>query len=81
MITGGGLPSEISMFLENTNFEAIDVSSIENNQRINTSSDCDTIPVFPSRMWGAMSTLGFVSRSTYNSQLQYLFRVFEHFNV
>ena len=68
MITGGGLPLETSDFLENSNFEAIDISSMINEQyqgfsssMINITSDCDLIPPFPNRMWGAVSTLGLVS--------------------
>ena len=69
MITGGGLPLETSDFLENSNFEAIDISSMINeqyqgfssNMTINITSACDLIPPFPTRMWGAVSTLGLVS--------------------
>ena len=64
MITGGGLP------LETSNFEAIDISSMINeqyqgfssNMMINVTSDCDLIPPFPNRMWGAVSILGLVSK-------------------
>ena len=69
LITGGGLPLETSDFLENSNFEAIDISSMINeqyqgfssNMTINITSACDLIPPFPTRMWGAVSTLGLVS--------------------
>ena len=70
LITGGGLPLETSDFLENSNFEAIDISSMINEQHqrfnsnmtINVTSACDLIPPFPNRMWGAVSILGLVSK-------------------
>ena len=69
LITGGGLPLETSVFLENSNFEAIDISSMINIQNevfstniTNFTLDCDLIPPFPTRMWGAVSTLGLVQK-------------------
>ena len=77
LITGGGLPLETSDFLENSNFEAIDISSMINEQyqgfssnMINITSDCDLIPPFPNRMWGAVSTLGLVS--TFSDSMVFL---------
>ena len=77
LITGGGLPLETSDFLENSNFEAIDISSLLNEQyqefsssMINVTSDCDLIPPFPNRMWGAVSTLGLVS--TFSASMVFL---------
>ena len=57
LITGGGLPPKTSPLLDNSNFEVVDVDSLMNNMFY----ECEAVPPFPYKMWGAVSTMAYVS--------------------